>query len=90
MGHKDKTYVIFDGDNDMWAYKFMKGWNVQKHMDFNFEDAHLVNILTDRANDEVYIKGKLKERFRDACQVIVLMGGPSIYINTFGGNWRLH
>lgn len=26
MSYKNKTYVIFDGDNDRWAYAYMKGW----------------------------------------------------------------
>jgi len=26
MSYRNKTYVIFDGDNDMWAYSYMKGW----------------------------------------------------------------
>ncbi|MCY7292398.1 MAG: TIR domain-containing protein, partial [Ferruginibacter sp.] len=30
--------------------------------------------LTNNASDEAYIKGKLKERFATACQVIVIIG----------------
>ena len=26
MSYKDPSYVIFDGDNDKWAYGYMKGW----------------------------------------------------------------
>jgi hypothetical protein len=74
MGYKDKTYVIFDGDNDIWAYAYMKGWNKNENVDFNFEDAHDLNPLTSRAEDEDYIKGKLLERFKSANQVIVLIG----------------
>ena len=46
MGYRNKTYVIFDGDNDMWAYRFMRGWNAQDHMDFDFYDAHDIRPLT--------------------------------------------
>jgi hypothetical protein len=74
MSYKDKTYVIFDGDNDKWAYGRMKGWNVLKNIDFNFDDAHDVYAMTSRANDEAYIKGNLRKRFEDASQVIVLIG----------------
>lgn len=74
MGYKNKTYVIFDGDNDMWSYKYMKGWKVSQRIDFNFHDAHDVFPLTNRAVDEKYIKSKLKERFKTAKQVIVLVG----------------
>ena len=40
MGYRNKTYVIFDGDNDLRAYGYMKGWKVQEHMDFDFYYAH--------------------------------------------------
>lgn len=74
MSYKDKTYVIFDGDNDKWAYARMKGWNALENIDFNFEDAHDVYAMTNRANDEDYIKANLRKRFNDASQVIVLIG----------------
>jgi hypothetical protein len=74
MGYSDKTYVIFDGDNDMWAYARMKGWNALHNIDFNFYDAHEVFKLTDRADDEDYIKSILKKRFAEAKQVILLIG----------------
>ena len=74
MGYKDKTYVIFDGDNDIWAYGRMKGWKALENIDFDFEDAHDEYPLTDRANDEAYIKSKLRKRFANAKQVILLIG----------------
>jgi hypothetical protein len=30
MSYRNKTYVIFDGDNDMWAYAYMKGWKANE------------------------------------------------------------
>ena len=33
------TYVIFDGDNDMYAYRFMRGWKAREHIDVDFDDA---------------------------------------------------
>ena len=74
MSYKDKTYIIFDGDKDHWAYGRMKGWNKLETIDFDFEDAHAEYSLTDRASDEAYIKGKLRKRFANASQVIVLIG----------------
>jgi hypothetical protein len=73
MGYRNKTYVIFDGDNDMWVYAYMKGWKSNENMDFNFHDAHDIRPLTDRASDET-IKGRLRERFANAKQAIVLVG----------------
>lgn len=74
MSHRDKTYIIFDGDNDKWAYARMKGWKALETIDFDFDDAHEVYTLTDRANDEAYIKSKLRKRFESAKQVLVILG----------------
>lgn len=74
MGYKNKTYIIFDGDNDKWAYARMKGWKALEHIDFDFENAHDEYTLTSNASNEDYIKGKLRKRFQNASQVIVLIG----------------
>jgi len=73
MGYRNKTYVIFDGDNDMWAYAYMKGWNQSKKIDFNFNDAHDLNTITN-ASSEANTKRKLRERFSTAKQAVVLIG----------------
>lgn len=73
MGYRNKTYVIFDGDNDIWAYRFMRGWKASEHLDFDFHDAHDLNTITDRASEET-VKRKLRERFSSAKQSIVLIG----------------
>src|SRR5215216_4802532 len=49
MGHRDRTYVILDAGNDMWAYGYMKGWHASVHVDFTFADAHGLEPLSDRA-----------------------------------------
>lgn len=74
MSYRNKTYVIFDGDKDMWAYARMKGWNALKNIDFNFYDAHDLMKLTKQAKSEAYIKTKLATRMSNAKQVIVLIG----------------
>lgn len=73
MSYRNKTYVIFDGDNDMWAYAYMKGWKENKKIDFNFHDAHDIKPLSDRASEET-VKERLRERFSSAKQAIVLIG----------------
>lgn len=73
MSYRNKTYVIFDGDNDRWAYAYMKGWKSNENMDFNFHDAHDIGPLTDRASDDT-IKARLRDRFSNAKQAIVLVG----------------
>lgn len=80
MGYRNKTYVIFDGDNDMWAYSYMKGWKVNENIDFNFYDAHDLKPLTGLASNETYIKQRLLERIKNAKQVIVLVGENTRYL----------
>jgi MTH538 TIR-like domain (DUF1863) len=73
MGYRNKTYVIFDGDNDIWAYGFMKGWKQSEHVDFDFHDAHDIKVISDRASEEA-VKRTLRERLRNSKQAIVLIG----------------
>jgi hypothetical protein len=73
MSYRNKTYVIFDGDNDKWAYARMKGWKTLRNIDFNFHDAHDLNIINDSSSENT-VKRKLGERFSSAKQIIVLIG----------------
>jgi len=73
VSYRNKTYVIFDGDTDMWAYAYMKGWKTNENIDFNFHDAHDLQKVTDRASEET-VKKALRERMATAKQVIVLIG----------------
>lgn len=88
MGHKNKTYIIFDGDNDKWAYARMKGWKALEHIDFDFENAHDEYTLSNNASNEDYIKGKLRKRFQNASQVIVLIGESTKYLYKYV-RWEL-
>jgi hypothetical protein len=88
MSYRNKTYVIFDGDSDIWAYRYMRGWVALEHIEFNFHDAHdLGSELTDRASEET-IKRRLRERFSSAKQVIVLIGERTKYLYRFV-RWEL-
>lgn len=73
MSYRNKTYVIFDGDEDMWAYRYMRGWKANENIDFNFFDAHDLKQLTDRAGVDT-VKRRLRERLRNTKQAIVLIG----------------
>ncbi|OSI68571.1 TIR domain-containing protein [Bradyrhizobium canariense] len=68
------VYVAFDGDNDKWAYGFMKGWKANKNVDFDFEDAHDLDEMTSRAQNETYVKSKLKERMKASTALVILVG----------------
>lgn len=73
-GYRDPTYVIFDGDKDKWAYGYMKGWKQSEKVDFDFHDAHDLDSMTGRAQDESYVKRNLRERLKKATAVIILVG----------------
>ena len=73
VSYRNKTYVIFDGDTDMWAYAYMKGWKQNKKIDFNFYDAHDLNRISHLSGEE-NTKRKLRERLANAKQAIVLIG----------------
>jgi hypothetical protein len=88
MSYKDPTYVIFDGDNDKWAYGFMKGWRESEHVDFDFRDAHDLDSMTSRAQGEAYVKAKLKERMRQSAIVLVVVGDKTKNLYKFV-RWEL-
>lgn len=73
MSYRNNTYVIFDGDNDMWAYAYMKGWNQSEHIEFDFYDAHDLCRLTDRASEQT-VRDRLRQRLSNSKQAIVLIG----------------
>jgi hypothetical protein len=68
------VYVAFDGDNDKWAYAFMKGWKTNDKVDFDFDDAHDLDSMTARAQGEAYVKAKLKERLKNSGSLVVIVG----------------
>jgi len=74
MGHRDATYVIFDGDEDKWAYGYMKGWRQSEHVDFDFRDAHDLDNMTSRAKGEAYVKSRLRDRMANSAAAVILLG----------------
>jgi hypothetical protein len=80
--YRNKTYVCFDADTDMWAYRFMKGWKNNDRIDFDFHDAHDLNNLRD-GSSEATIKAKLKERMKSTKLLIVLVGEKTKNLHRF-------
>src|SRR6266478_7585716 len=83
-----RTYVIFDGDKDRYAYAFMKGWKVNERVEFDFRDAHDLGAMTARAQDEAYVKSELRKRMEVSNQVLVLVGESTKYLRKFVG-WEI-
>ena len=68
------AYIIFDGDNDKWAYGYINGWKANRNIDFDYQDAHDLDTMTGRAQDVNYVKAKLRERMKKSTAVVVLIG----------------
>lgn len=68
------TYVIFDGDEDRWAYGRLKGWDALPNVPFTFANAHDLDTMTSRAQSEEYVKRNLRGRMEQSTEVLALIG----------------
>lgn len=82
MSYRNKTYVAFDGDNDIQYYRMMKAWKANDGLDFDFHDAHDLNTARD-SSDEESIKSQLRERMRNSKLFILLVGQHTKYLTKF-------
>ena len=82
------SYVVFDGDEDKWAYGRMKGWNALENIDFDFRDAHELDSMTAWALGEEYVKKQLRQRMENSSAVIVLIGEKTKNLHKFV-RWEL-
>jgi hypothetical protein len=82
------TYVAFDGDKDIWAYRYLRGWSANKRIDFELLDAHDLSNMTARAQDEAYVKSKLRERILKSNVFVLLVGESTKFLHKFVG-WEI-
>ena len=82
------TYVAFDGDKDIWTYRYMRGWSANKRIDFELLDAHDLDNMTDRARGEYYVKGKLRERMNKSKAFVLLVGESTKHLHKYVG-WEI-
>lgn len=73
MAYRNKTYVAFDGDNDMWAYRFMNGWKQNDNTTFDFYNAHDLSQARDTSTEES-IKRSLRLRLSSSKVFVILVG----------------
>lgn len=74
------TYVIFDGDNDGWAYQYIRGWAANRRLDFEFEDSHDLDTMGPNAQNEQYVKRHLRARMLGSSVALVLVGENTKYL----------
>ena len=82
MTYRNKTYVCFDGDNDIHYYWLMKAWKQNDGFSFNFFDAHDLNTARDTSLSDT-IKRKLRERLLNSKVLVVLIGDKTRYLYRF-------
>lgn len=69
------AYIVFDGDNDGWAYRYMNGWTANRNIDFKYQNAHDLDTMTGRAQNGRYVNcalGFLNPNFVDHLMTFVL------------------
>lgn len=82
MAYKNKTYVAFDGDNDIHYYRLMTAWKQNDNHSFNFYDAHGINNARDTSTEES-IKRQLRERMNNSKVFVLLIGNNTRYLRKF-------
>lgn len=82
MAYRNKTYVCFDGDNDMHYYRLMCAWKQQDGLDFSFYNAHDLNVARDSSQEES-IKRQLRQRLLNSKVLVVLIGANTRYLQKF-------
>lgn len=87
MAYRNKTYIAFDGDNDMRYYRLMTAWKANDGFEFNFHNAHDLNTARDSSQEES-IKRQLRERFGNSKLLVVLIGATTKYLTKFV-KWEL-
>ena len=87
MPYRNKTFVSFDGDNDIRYYWLMRAWKQSDLTNFNFIDAHDINTALDTSLEST-IKRRLRERLRVSKIVVSLIGGNTRYLYRFV-RWEL-
>lgn len=72
MAYRNKTFVSFASEHISY-YRMMTAWRSNKHIDFNFHDAHDLNTALDTSQPDT-IRRRLRERLANTKQVVLLVG----------------
>lgn len=82
MAYRNKTYVAFDGDNDMHYYNLLKAWRDNENIDFGLLDAHDINSARDTSQTES-IRAQLRERLQNSKVILLLVGESTARLTRF-------
>jgi hypothetical protein len=87
MPYRNKTYVAFDGDNDISYYLIMQAWRANDNVAFDFYDAHDLNSARDSSSEES-IKSQLRIRMQNT-KLFLLLVGNNTYRCTKFVKWEI-
>jgi hypothetical protein len=82
MAYRNKTYIAFDGDEDMDYYRLMTAWKAHDGFSLEFNNAHDLNTARDSSLAE-NIKRQLRVRFANSKLFIVLIGEKTRFLTKF-------
>lgn len=82
MAYRNKTFVSFDGDNDMHYYRLLTAWHQNDNTPFDLYDAHVLTQARD-SSTEASIKQSLMERFRNSKIFMLLIGENTRFLYKF-------
>lgn len=82
MAYRNKTYIAFDGDEDMHYYRLMTAWKAHDGFSLEFNNAHDLNTARDSSQEES-IKRQLRERFANSKVFVVLIGKKTKFLTKF-------
>lgn len=72
MAYRNKTFVSFASEN-INSYRLMEAWRENRHIAFDFHDAHDLNRALDTSQPDT-IRRRLRERLVNTKQVVLLVG----------------
>jgi len=82
MAYRNKTYVSFDGDNDIHYYRLMCAWKQKEGIPFYFYNAHDLSSARDTSL-ELSIKRQLRGRLSNSKVFVILIGSQTRYLYKF-------
>jgi hypothetical protein len=88
MSYRNKTYVAFASENIAY-YRLMEAWRDNKNIDFNFFDAHDLNVSRDTSLSDT-IKRNLRERLKNAKQIVLLGSADAKKKGSDGSSFLAH
>lgn len=72
MPYRNKTFISFASE-DIRYYRLMCAWRENEKIEFDFFDAHDINVARDSSQAET-INRRLRERLGNTKQVVMLIG----------------